>query len=58
MNLMKEAELLDLTDFEIRNLVAQAHKDGLSYWQLLRLFIKETHILIIQVDAERWLMRS
>ena len=57
MNLMEEAESLKLYEFELRNLVARAKHDGLSYWLILRLVINEMHVLIIQVDAERWLIR-
>ena len=52
---MNDADTIELAETEVARLIEVCHRQGLSYWQILRLFLLACHNLYIQTDAEYWL---
>jgi len=53
--MMDDADTIELAETEIARLIEVIHRQGLSYHQILRLFLLATHNLDIQADAENWM---
>ena len=49
------ADTIELAETEINRLVGVIHSQGLSYWQILRLFLLACQNLYIQADTDYWL---
>jgi len=45
-------ELIELLETEVDFLISKAHKSGLNFWQILRVFLLRCEGLMIQSEAE------
>jgi len=51
---MPTAELIELLEDELDLIVNKAHKSGLNFWQILRVFLEHCCRLQLQAEAEFW----
>ena len=51
-NLITKVNLIEKFEGELFNLLEKTHKSGLSYYEILKLYLNILQKLILQVDAE------
>ena len=49
------AETLELAELEVARLVEVCHHSGLTYWEILGIFLDYCQKLLIQADAEYYM---
>ena len=50
-------ELIELAESEIEFLIEKAHRSGLNYWQILKIFLVKVETLVMRADEEYWLKK-
>ena len=53
--MLDDADTIELAETELARLIGVMHKQGLSYHQILRIFLIASNDIYIQMDAENWL---
>ena len=56
--MLDDADTIELAETEIARLVNVIHKQGLSYRQILRLFLLACRDIYLQADADEWLRQG
>lgn len=55
---MIDSDIIVLAETEVDKLIMVCHRQGLNYWQILKIFLDRCQILQMRADAEYYLKRG